>query len=175
MAEQLNNNICFLTAFRLFLHSLTSLLSNCLSLLFGTQRPKRLNPFSRIKNRGVHRGFYILGELCRVLLCFNPSSLILLNSEKNRGKDKKENNQKLGKDNLVLGGLDFNLNQRFWSIVGLPRWLRWLKKKKKKICLQCGRPGTIPGSGRSPREGNGNPLQYSCLENSMDRGAWQST
>ena len=30
----------------------------------------------------------------------------------------------------------------------------------------------VPGSGRSPREGNGNPLQYSCLENSMDRGAW---
>ena len=35
--------------------------------------------------------------------------------------------------------------------------------------------GLIPGSGRSPREGNGNPLQYFCLENSMDRGAWQAT
>ena len=34
--------------------------------------------------------------------------------------------------------------------------------------------GSIPGSGRSPGEGNGNPLQYSCLENSMDRGAWQA-
>ena len=33
--------------------------------------------------------------------------------------------------------------------------------------------GSIPGLGRSPGEGNGNPLQYSCLENSMDRGAWQ--
>ena len=33
----------------------------------------------------------------------------------------------------------------------------------------------IPGSGRSPGEGNGNPLQYSRLENSMDRGAWQAT
>ena len=33
----------------------------------------------------------------------------------------------------------------------------------------------IPGSGRSPGEGNGNPLQYSCLENSMDRRAWQAT
>jgi len=32
--------------------------------------------------------------------------------------------------------------------------------------------GSIPGWGRSPGEGNGNPLQYSCLENSMDRGAW---
>ena len=35
--------------------------------------------------------------------------------------------------------------------------------------------GSIPGSVRSPGEGNGNPLQYSCLENSMDGGAWQAT
>ena len=35
-------------------------------------------------------------------------------------------------------------------------------------------PGSIPGSGRSPEEGNGNPFQYSCLENSMDTGAWQA-
>ena len=35
--------------------------------------------------------------------------------------------------------------------------------------------GSIPGSERSPEEGNGNPLQYSCLENSMDRGAWEAT
>ena len=35
--------------------------------------------------------------------------------------------------------------------------------------------GLTPGSGRSPREGNGNPLQYSCLENAMERGAWRAT
>ena len=35
--------------------------------------------------------------------------------------------------------------------------------------------GSIPGSGRSPGEDHGNPLQYSCLENSMDRGAWWPT
>ena len=35
--------------------------------------------------------------------------------------------------------------------------------------------GSIPGLGRSPEEGNGNPLQYSCLENPMDRGAWWAT
>ena len=34
---------------------------------------------------------------------------------------------------------------------------------------------SVPGSGRSPREGNGNPLQYSCLEKFMDRGAWWAT
>ena len=35
--------------------------------------------------------------------------------------------------------------------------------------------GLIPACGKSPEEGNGNPLQYSCLENSMDRGAWWAT
>ena len=35
--------------------------------------------------------------------------------------------------------------------------------------------GSIPGSGRSTGEGNGNPFQYSCLENPTDRGAWQAT
>ena len=49
------------------------------------------------------------------------------------------------------------------------------KKKKKKICLQNRRPGFIPGLGRFLGEGNGYPLQYSCLENSMDRGAWWAT
>ena len=38
-----------------------------------------------------------------------------------------------------------------------------------------GDPGSIPGSGRSSGEGNGNPLQYSCLENPMDGGAWLAT
>ena len=38
-----------------------------------------------------------------------------------------------------------------------------------------GDAGSIPGSTRSPGGGNGNPLQYSCLENFMDRGAWQAT
>ena len=38
-----------------------------------------------------------------------------------------------------------------------------------------GDEGSIPGLGRSPGEGNGNPLQYSCLGNPMDRGAWQAT
>ena len=36
-------------------------------------------------------------------------------------------------------------------------------------------PGSIPGSGRSKGGGHGNPLQYSCLENPMDRGAWRTT
>ena len=42
----------------------------------------------------------------------------------------------------------------------------------KESACSMGDPGLIPGSGRSPGEGNGNPLQYSCPENSMDRGTW---
>ena len=45
----------------------------------------------------------------------------------------------------------------------------------KASASNVGDPGSIPGSGRSPGEGNGNPLQYSCLENPMDRRAWQAT
>ena len=45
----------------------------------------------------------------------------------------------------------------------------------KASACNAGDPGLIPGSGRSPGEGNGNPLQYSCLENSTDRGAWRAT
>ena len=44
-----------------------------------------------------------------------------------------------------------------------------------KESANAGDTGSIPGSRRSPGEENGNPLQYSCLENSMDRGAWQAT
>ena len=44
----------------------------------------------------------------------------------------------------------------------------------KESACDSGDVGSIPGSGRSPGEGNGNPLQYSCLENSMNRGAWQA-
>ena len=45
----------------------------------------------------------------------------------------------------------------------------------KESTCDVGDLDSIPGLGRSPGEGNGYPLQYSCLENSMDRGAWQAT
>ena len=44
----------------------------------------------------------------------------------------------------------------------------------KSSACKAGDLGSIPGSGRSPGEGNGNPLQHSCLENPMDGGAWGS-
>ena len=53
------------------------------------------------------------------------------------------------------------------QVLGLPRWL----SGNESTC-QAGDTGSIPESGRSSEEGNGNPLQYSCLRNPMDKGAW---
>ena len=53
---------------------------------------------------------------------------------------------------------------------GLPWWL-----SGKESACNVGDLSLIPGSRRSPREGNGNPLQYSCLENPTDRGALRAT
>ena len=47
--------------------------------------------------------------------------------------------------------------------------------ESKESACNAGDLGLISGLGRSPGEGNGYPLQYSCLENSMDRGAWRAT
>ena len=45
----------------------------------------------------------------------------------------------------------------------------------KNLPANAGDVGSVPGLGRSPGEGNGNPLQYTCLENPMDRGVWWAT
>ena len=58
----------------------------------------------------------------------------------------------------------------FW---GLPRWLSG--EESARSARDTRDLGSMPGSGRSLGEGNGNPLQYSCLGNPMDRGAWQAT
>ena len=50
-----------------------------------------------------------------------------------------------------------------------------MMKNLPAIAGDAGNAGSIPGLGRSLGEGNGNLLQYSCLENSMDRGAWRAT
>ena len=58
-----------------------------------------------------------------------------------------------------------NVNYGLW--MSFPRG-----SEVKASACNVGDPGSIPGRGRSPREGNGNPRQYSCLENPMDGGAW---
>ena len=59
------------------------------------------------------------------------------------------------------------------SVFPLINWLfKFPLLDGKAFVYNAGDPGSIPGSGRSPGEGNGNPLQYYCLESPMDRGAW---
>ena len=73
---------------------------------------------------------------------------------------------------------------QFISMFWRPPWFWWLVlgykgfpggSHGKESACDAGDPGLIPGLGRSHGEGNDNPLQYSCLENPMDRGAWQAT
>ena len=54
-------------------------------------------------------------------------------------------------------------------------WASLVGSDGKGSAWNAGDPGLFPGSGRSPGEGNGYPLQYSCLENSTDRGVWKTT
>ena len=58
--------------------------------------------------------------------------------------------------------------------LGAPKQVPCCSVGKESAC-NAGDLGSIPGSGRCPEEENGNPLQYSCLENPVDRGAWQAT
>ena len=94
---------------------------------------------------------------------------------------------------MNIGHLHFHIKTYlFWKYIFLV-WMKiiiyFLQGNIRKYCAYMGLPGgsdskesasngwdlgLIPGPGRSLGEGNGNPLQYSCLENSMDRGAWRA-
>ena len=68
------------------------------------------------------------------------------------------------------GGMNWEIGIDIYTLLGFPGG-----SDGKESACSVGDPGSVPGSGRCPGEGNGYPLQYSCLENSMDRGAWQAT
>ena len=74
---------------------------------------------------------------------------------------------------LLLGWYTRNYTAHLQHIYKV--FLLKIKPQSDQVLLPAGNPGLIPGLGRSPGEGNGNPLQYSCLENPMDRGASQAT
>ena len=69
-----------------------------------------------------------------------------------------------------MGGREEAQERRVICII-IADFLPGISVGKESAC-SAGDPGSIPGSGRSPGEGNGNPFQYSGLENHMDRGAW---
>ena len=72
-------------------------------------------------------------------------------------------------DAQVIEGLKYEELHETLEVIGLPLWLAG-----KESACNAGDLGSIPGLGRSPGEGNGNPIQYFCLKNPIDRGAWQA-
>ena len=70
--------------------------------------------------------------------------------------------------NIILQGR-YYFYTHLWQMLGYPG-----DSDGEDSACNAGDLGLIPGSGRTPGEGNGNPLQYSCLDKSMDRGAWQA-
>ena len=64
---------------------------------------------------------------------------------------------------------------KFFTVVPTGKPLLTVSSDGKESACNVGDLGSIPSLGRSPGEGNGNPLQYSCLQNPMDRGSWWAT
>ena len=78
---------------------------------------------------------------------------------------------------ICWGTICHSLTSLFLHVLSVT-WIMgcsWWLSSKDSVLANEGDAGLIPGSGRSPGEGNGNPLQYSCLGNPMDRGAWWAT
>ena len=67
------------------------------------------------------------------------------------------------------------MNYLHFELHYLHLWASLVPQKVKNLPANAGHMGLIPGSGRFSGEGNSNPLQYSCLGNPMDRGAWWAT
>ena len=84
----------------------------------------------------------------------------------------------IGIINCIVWGYSNNAKRKkikyFWFITKADDVFPHSSVGKESAC-SAGELGSIPGLGRYPGEGNGNPIQYSCLENPMDRGAWQAT
>ena len=78
--------------------------------------------------------------------------------------------EELGAGNCPWGSKESGMTERLHSHYGFPGG-----SDGKESACNAGDPGLISGLGRSPGERNGNPLQYSCLENPTDGGAWRGT
>ena len=102
--------------------------------------------------------------------CGKPNGTVWNRLKNKRGRFIEKTGENQTQTRYVIRCLYFSHNI---SVFGLPWWL----SSKESACNaeDTGDKGFIPGSGRSPGGENGNPFQYSCLENPMDRGAWQAT
>ena len=85
-----------------------------------------------------------------------------------------EYSKQRNKSKLKKTYIDYFLEEDLGRCVIQQRFVKDIPRgsDSKASAYNVGDPGSIPGSGRSPGEGNGNPLQYSCLENPMDGGSW---
>ena len=136
------------------------------------------SPGWRMLVRSRFLNWVLITQMCTV--CENPSNLTLACShfsvcrlhfqkqlkEKNLAGEFSCGNSVSPALNRMKESLTMILN----NLMGLPRWL----SDKESFC-SAGDVGSIPGWARYPREGNGLPLQDSCLENPMDRRAWWAT
>ena len=84
-----------------------------------------------------------------------------------------ENKHTDGKGDTGDGGMNWETGVDMYSLLHL-KWASLLAQTVRKSVCSVGDVCSIPGSRRSPEEGNGYPHQYSCLENSLDRGAKQA-
>ena len=109
------------------------------------------------------RNCYVYEELLGCSLVFTQGYFIIFNSSG-------QNNPYKAKGNMTWLDAKLWLNNSFNLFISFP-----LSSVSKESACNAGDPGSIPGSGKSPGDRNGNPLQYSCLENPLDRGAWQVT
>ena len=92
-------------------------------------------------------------------------TLILGKTENKR----RRGHQSMRSLDIITNSIDMSLS-KLQEIMGFPDG-----SDGKESAYNAGYPGLLPGLGRSPGEGNVYPLQYSCLGNSMDRGAWRVT
>ena len=97
--------------------------------------------------------------------------ICILSHNLNMLKDNRKKHEVLGlEQNLIIKFIIY-----YTDVTYLPSQVALVVKNLSANTGDLRDTGSIPGLGRSPGEGNGNPLQYSCLENPMDRGAWWAT
>ena len=104
---------------------------------------------------------------------FHPLALLKSVGKHEKSKDTRKKKKK--KKNQINESVNYFLTVRNILIGRCRRRVRynWVTEQQHRDRVR--NTGSIHGSGRSPGGGHGNPLQYSCLDNSMDRGVWQAT
>ena len=157
------------------------------------ESPLNSNEIKPVNPKGNQSWIFIGGidAVAEVIILWWPDAKSrLIGKDPDTGKDRRQEEKGTTQDKMVkwhywLNGHEFEQvpgngegqgslvccspwgrnDSTLYGTTGLTRWPRG-----KESACNVGDPGSIPGSGRSPAEGNGNPLQYSYLENAMDRG-----